>query len=138
MQNITVVNQTGPRTYVYTFNPSVLNFKHGTSGTFLGSATSLNIILPNSSTLISVYPLPDSPMQLSNLTATATALSWYAGEPLYNYKLVFAVNESLMEEVATFFASIYAKLGVFSYLIIIAVILLFVLYTYLKARSWGS
>ncbi len=137
VQNVTTVNQTGPRLYVYTFNSDVLNFVHGTGGTYLGPSTELNILLPNRSTIITVYPLPDTPSRLSNLSGSSPMLSWDAGEPLYSFKLVFAYNENIASEVTGFFKSIYSELGILSYILIIAIILLFIVYTYVRARSWG-
>lgn len=131
VSDIATVNQTGPRTYQYSFNASDLNFAQGVGGVVLGQNTRLNIVLPNSSAVTTAYPLPDYPSPSQNLTG-AQMLSWYAGEPLYNFELVFQVKTSTTSEVLGFFGSIYDALGSFVYVIIGGAVLLFIIYTYFK------
>ncbi len=131
VSNIATINQTGPRTYKYTFNASDLNFAQGVGGVVLGQNMRLNIILPNASTVITAYPLPDYPSPSQNLTS-AQALSWYAGEPLYSFELVFQVKTSTTTEVLDFFGSIYSALGSLVYILIGGAVLLFIIYTYFK------
>ncbi len=131
VSNIATINQTGPRTYEYAFNASDLNFAQGVGGVVLGQNMRLNIILPNGSSVLTVYPLPDSPSQTQNLTS-AERLSWYAGEPLYSFELIFQLKTSTTSEVLGFFGSIYSALGSFVYVIIGGAVLLFIIYTYLK------
>ena len=47
----------------------------------------------------------------------------------------FVVNQSIRDEVGVFFSRVYGALGVYSYIIIAAVILLFVLYVYYRASK---
>ncbi len=72
VENITSSNQIAPRTMLYEFNASFLNFARGAGGAVLGQNTTLNIILPNNSKLVSVYPLPD----LLNSTNNTTKEEW--------------------------------------------------------------
>ncbi|MEM3245154.1 MAG: hypothetical protein QXN16_00110 [Candidatus Micrarchaeaceae archaeon] len=131
VSNITVANQIAPRTTLYVFNASFLNFARGAGGAVLGSNTTLNIVLPNTSKLIVAYPLPDI---VNSSTNAKEMLTWENGEPLYNFKLVFETQESLSEEVISFFANVYSSLGLFSYALIAAVIALIIFYTYVKTR----
>jgi hypothetical protein len=134
--NVTTVNRTGPRILQYAFEPSVFNFEHGQSGEILPQGTSLSIILPSSSQLESVYPIPDSPQIAfgsDNRITNVSRLTWDTGEPLSKFELGFQVNESLQEEVQTFFANIYDALGIFFYIIIIIAILLIIAYAYFRA-----
>lgn len=134
VNNATFVNMTGPRRYLYRFNPTILNFAHGISGEVLAANTRFNIIIPNGSSIISVYPLPDYPTLVTQNMSNVTRLTWENAEPLYDFKLVFVLNTSLMSEVVAFFGSIYSALGVITYLIIGAAVVLLVIYTYLKTE----
>ncbi len=134
VSNVTSVNQTGPRVLEFKFNNDVLNFAHGSGGVVLGKDTRFNIILPKSSRILSVYPLPDYPTNFASNDTNITQISWFDGEPLYNFNLVFQVKESLLTEISGFFGSIYAALGVFTYIIIIVMVLLIIFYTYLKVH----
>ncbi len=132
VKNVTSINQTGPRNFIYTFNSDVLNFAHGSNGVVLSPNTRLNIILPPTSKIISIYPIPDSPQTTLGNFTNITKVSWFDGEPLYNFKLVFVSKESIFDEVIKFFNSLYAQLGIFLYLIIIGVVLAIIFYTYIK------
>ncbi len=134
VKNVTSINQTGPRTYLYKFNSSVLNFQHGSGGVVLGPHTRLNIVIPSGSSILSIYPLPDVPSNLVLNSTNTTEVSWYDGEPLYNFKLIYSSKESLISEVSNFFMDIYNALGVFAYLIIIFAVIIFILYTYYKVH----
>jgi len=136
VNNVTTVNQTSPRVFIYTFKPSVFNFQHGASGQLLGTNTTLNITIPGGARIRSVYPIPDAPPYgITNNFANTTAISWFSGEPLSKFTLVFEVDQSLRQEVGTFFSKVYQILGIYAYLIIVAVILLFVLYVYYRASK---
>jgi hypothetical protein len=131
--NVTVVNRTGPRILLYSFNPAVFNFEHAASGEVLPQNTSLSLILPSQSQIMSVYPVPDSPsLAFSNNYANVSKLSWYTGEPLSKFSLKFEVTESLQEEVQTFAVELYNGLGVFLYLIIAVIVLAFIVYLYFR------
>ena len=132
--NVTVVNQTAPRTFVYSLMPKVFNFEHGSNGEFLSGNTTLTIDLPAGAVVKSVYPLPDYPTSaFADNYANTTSMSWSSGEPLSKFTLLFTTTEGVQTEVTNFFLSIYRVLGAFVYVIIAAAIVLFIVYTYLKA-----
>jgi hypothetical protein len=134
INNVTVVNQTAPRTFVYSLAPKVFNFEHGSNGEFLSHNTTLTINLPGGATVKSVYPLPDYPTTaFTDNYANTTSMSWSSGEPLSKFTLLFTMTEGVQTEVTNFFLGIYKVLGAFVYVIIAAVIVGFILYTYLKA-----
>lgn len=137
--NVTKVNQTGPRLLQYIFDDRVFNFEHAASGEVLGGNTTLTIILPSGSRILSVYPPPDSPSSafVSNYR-NVTSLSWYSDEPLSQFTLSYDVQQSLQSEVLSFFAQAYGYLGGFAYVIIAAAVALFVAYVYLKASRSGA
>ena len=134
VHNMTTVTQIAPREYQYRFNPKVFNFNHGVSGQVLAPNTTLTIILPQGSAISSVYPIPDLPSsafvyQYRNVTT----ISWSYGEPLSTFNLVFDIRQSLSQEVELFFSSLYKELGIYTYIIIAAAVLLSILYIYRKA-----
>jgi hypothetical protein len=132
--NVTEVNQTSPRVFVYTFKPTVFNFEHGASGEVLSPNTTLNITIPTGASIKTVYPIPDAPpFGITNNFVNVTSLSWFYGEPLSKFQLVFVVNQSLTDEVSGFFSKLQSTLGISSYIIIVLVILLFVVYAYYRA-----
>lgn len=136
VNNVTIVNQTSPRVFVYTLRPNVFNFQHGASGEVLSPNTTLNITIPSGAKIKTVYPVPDyPPYGLTNNYANVSSISWFYGEPLSRFSLVFVVNESIRDEVSTFFSAVYQFLGIYSYIIIAVIILLFVLYVYYRASK---
>ena len=133
VNNVTHVNQTAPRTFYYNFNPRVFNFQHGASGQVLSPNTTLTFVMPDGASVKSVYPLPDAPASaFTNNYANITTVSWFYGEPLSKFTFSFVTIEGLQTEVLTFFESVYNFFGIFTFVIIIAVILLFIVYTYLR------
>lgn len=135
VNNVTTVNQTSPRVFVYTMKPSVLNFEHGASGEILSPNATLNITIPAGSKINSVYPVPDyPPYGITNDYANVTNVAWFYGEPLSRFELVFQTNQSIRSEVTAFFAKVYQTLGIYSYIIVALVILIFILYVYYRAR----
>ncbi len=136
VSNVTHVNQTAPRVFNYSFDGTVFNFEHAASGEVLGQNTTLTIILPSNSRIVSVYPPPDSPASgfLSGYR-NVTQLSWYSNEPLSKFTLVYDVQQSLQGEVVSFFGQVYSALGGFVYLIIAAAIAIFIFYTYKRANK---
>ena len=133
VKNVTSVNQTAPRKFVYAFNPSVLNFEHGASGVVLNPNTTLTIIVPSSAVITEIYPVPDLPIDaLASNYTNVTHVSWLYQEPLSKFSLVFIIRQSIQAEVLSFFSAIYDYLGVFTYAIIAAAIFLLILYTYIK------
>lgn len=133
--NITTLIRTGPRTFYYSFNPSVFNFEHGASGQILSPNTTFQVILPNGSQIESVYPIPDYPTTgFTNNYRNVTTLAWFYGEPLSKFTLNYVVTESLSAEVGSFFSQLYKTLGIWTYILIALAIVLFVMYTYLRTR----
>ncbi len=133
--NVTSVNQTAPRTFVYEFNPHVFNFEHGASGQVLNPNTTLTIIMPKGATIDSVYPLPDyPPSAFTSGYKNTTAISWLYSEPLSKFNITFVITESIQAEVASFFVGIYDTLGAFIYVIVAIVVLMVFLYSYLRVR----
>ena len=134
VSNVTFVTQVAPRAYQYRFNPRVFNFNHGISGVVLGPNTTLSIIIPQGGVITSVYPIPDLPQSAFTYQyKNVTKISWLSGEPLSTFNLVFTIRQSLSDEVETFFAILYKKLGFLTYVIIAAAVLLAILYIYRKA-----
>jgi hypothetical protein len=134
VNNVTTVNQTAPRTFLYSFESKVFNFDHAASGEVLSPDTTLTINLPDGAVAKSVYPLPDYPLSgFASNYANVRNFTWMYGEPLSKFDLTFTITESVQAEVANFFLAVYKTLGVLTYVIIAAVILGFILYTYLKA-----
>lgn len=134
--NVTAFNQTAPRTLLYQFNNNVFNFQHAESGQVLGENTTLTIVLPLDSKLVSVYPLPDYPiLDFSQGFSNATQLSWSADEPLSKFSLDYTVQQSLGQEVIGFFDGLYRHYGVAIIIFVILVIALFIAYAYFRAAS---
>ena len=134
--NVTFVNETSPRQFLYSFNPRVLNFNHGVSGEVLIENTTLTITVPQGATIESAYPLPDLPpyASLSNYK-NLSSVSWIYGEPLSKFSFTFLMQQSIQGEVASFFRSVYNIFGIFSYVIIAAAVVLFIVYTYYRASK---
>jgi hypothetical protein len=135
VNNVTIKNDTGPRTISYSFNPKVLNFEHGASGQILPSNTTLTIMIPTGALLKSIYPIPDYPTStFTNGYKNVTSFSWFNGEPLSKFTLQFVIIQPLSAEVSEFFTQLYGILGIWTYIIIAVIIVLFVLYTYLRTK----
>ncbi len=136
VSNVTFINETAPRIFQYRFNPRVFNFAHGVSGEVLSQNTTLTMVLPQGSEIISVYPIPDLPVfAFSNGYKNITTISWLFGEPLSKFTLVFTIRQSLQAEVEGFFSKIYQTLGIFTYIIIAGAVMFFILYIYQRASK---
>ncbi len=134
VNNVTSVNETSPRQFIYTFNPRVFNFQHGVSGEVLTGNTTLTMIVPSGAVIKSAYPLPDLPVYaFTNNYRNTTTVSWLYGEPLSKFSFKFLVQQSIQGEVASFFESAYRFFGIYTYIIIAALIIIFIAYTYHKA-----
>jgi hypothetical protein len=134
VKNVTSVKNIAPRVFLYTFNPSVLNFEHAASGEVLPNDTTFTVVLPKNARIDSVYPTPDYPPSLVlNGYANVTKVSWNDGEPLANFKLTYQTEQSLQNEVGSFFSDIYHELGVFTYVLAILMIVAFLVYVYMRA-----
>lgn len=136
VNNVTTVNEIAPRQFLYKFNPRVFNFEHGVSGEVLSGNTTMTIIVPSGAVIKSAYPIPDlPPYAFSDNYKNITSVSWLYGEPLSKFSFTFLMTQSLQEEVAKFFESTYNFFGIFTYVIIAAVIILFIVYTYYRASK---
>ena len=136
VHGVASVKQTSPRQFTYTFNDNVFNFEHAASGEALGTNMTLNIEIPKGAIITSAYPVPDYPATaFTSNYDNVTSLSWFRGEPLSNFALVFEQHQSLQDEVTSFFNGVYAALGIFIYVIIIAVIALIAAYAYYRTNS---
>lgn len=134
VSNVTVFNETAPRQFTYRFDPRVFNFEHGASGEVLSQNTTLTMIVPEGAQITSVYPLPDYPQYAFTTNyKNVTKVSWFYGEPLSKFSLQFVVKQSIQSEVESFFNTIYQKLGLFTYVLIAAIVILFIIYVYLRA-----
>jgi hypothetical protein len=123
------VNQISPRVYQYKFNSKVFNFEHGVSGEILSPNTTLTISVPSGAYIKTVYPLQDTPpYTFAGNYKNITSVSWSSGEPLSKFTFEFVVKQPIREEVENFFLSVYKRLGIYSYIIIVLIILTFVLY----------
>lgn len=133
--NVTSVTQTGPRTFSYKFNPAVLNYQKAESGEVLGLNTTLTVITPKGSRITAVSPPTDyPPLGFTKNYTGVTSLTWSSDELLAGFTLKYTTQESLESEVTGFFTQTYDYLGAWVYAIIIAVIAVFILYTYYRAR----
>jgi hypothetical protein len=135
VMNVTNITQTAPRTFLYTFNPRVLNFLHGASGVVLSPNTTLTVQVPANSKITAVYPVPDLPLNVAANYSNVTQLSWFYQEPLSKFTLTFTTQQSIQEEVTSFFTAVYLRLGIWVYILIAAVVALFILYTYFKTSE---
>lgn len=134
VSNVTTVKQVAPRTFSYSFNSDTFNYLHETSGVVLPPNTTLTIILPKTAKIGTVFPLPDSPSTVFTNSTNTTSMSWFYQEPLSKFTLTFVTTQSVQSEVLSFFSAVYHFLGIFTYVIIIVAILLFILYTYFKTE----
>ena len=133
--NVTTANQIGPRTFVYSFNPQVLNYQNAVSGEVLGLNTTLTVITPVGSRITAVSPPPDyPPLGFTNNYTGVRSITWSSDELLAGFTLKYTTEESLQGEVVDFFTQVYNYLGVGVYVIIVVVIAIFILYTYYRAR----
>ena len=132
--NVTTVEQTGPRSFVYSFNTKVFNFEHGVSGEVLPANTTFTIEMPPGAQIISVYPVPDSPPSaFTNSYKNVTKISWFYGEPLSSFTLKFSLQESIETEVLKFLSGVYSFFGYYTYLIIALAIVALIIYLYFRA-----
>lgn len=134
VSNVTTVNETAPRIFLYKFKANVLNFAHGESGEVLSPNTTLTVSVPPNSTIESVYPSPDEPpYAFTNSYKNVTSVSWKYGEPLSKFAFTFIVHQSIEAEVEGFFTQAYDLFGIWTYVIIIVIIIAFVAITYFRA-----
>ncbi len=131
--NITSVQNIGPRKFLYTFDSAALNFEHTGSGEALPQDARFNIIIPKDTSLVSIYPEPDYPYP--NFVGdynNATSFSWYEGEPLSAFSFSYLSTESLQQEVTTYFTNVYVNFTQQIYLLVIILTSIFLVYVYVK------
>jgi hypothetical protein len=134
VKNVTFVKQIAPREFQYRFNQKVFNFAHGVSGVVLNPNTTLTMVMPPGSTIVSVYPIPDlPPYAFTYQYVNITKISWLYAEPLSAFALVFNIKQGISAEVEGFFLTLYNELGIYTYVIISLAIILSILYIYRKA-----
>ncbi len=137
VSNVSTVKETGPRTFLYSFNPNVFNYQNALSGQVLGQNTTLQIILPQNSKIDHIVPEPDSPsVGFIQGYKNVTSVTWNNDESLSSFALTYTVTQSLQDEVISFFAGVYNQLGVtIVALLIIVAIAFFIVYTYFRAQK---
>ena len=126
-----------PRVFVYILKANVFNFQHGASGQVLSHNTTLNITIPQGAAIRSVYPIPDLPAYgITNNYANVTIpLVVLRGAALQVRPGLRGQPEHKGRGVGPSSPRYISILGIYSYLIIAAVILLFVLYVYYRASK---
>lgn len=134
VNNVTTVNQISPRTFEYTLNPKVFNFNHAASGEILSQNTTFNIRIPNGAIIKAVYPVPDSPAYaFATNYKNITDVAWSNSEPFNSFSFVFVIGQSIRGEVGQFISGAYDVFGIYTYLLIVLVIVGFILYIYYRA-----
>lgn len=131
--NVTTKEMIAPRKFEYIFDPKVFNFMHTASGQALYPNSRLNIIIPKSAQIVSIYPAPDypTPSVPGNYTGY-TEFSWFYGEPLAKFTFSYITTESLQQEVLNYFGNLFANYGLVIYILLIILILGIALYLYFK------
>ena len=132
-RNVTTDQNIGPRKFLYTFDSAALNFEHVGSGEALPQNARFNIIIPQGTKLVSIYPEPDYPYPnfLGNY-GNATSFSWYEGEPLSAFSFSYLSTESLQQEVTRYFTDLYGSFTQQIYLLLIILVSIFLVYVYVK------
>jgi len=133
VNNVTIINETAPRKFDYSFNDYVFNFAHTASGTALPADARLNIIIPKGAKVVSAYPLPDYPPTsfIGNYTGK-TEFSWYSQEPLSKFTFSYIVTQSLGDEVMSYFSRIYSSYALVLYALLVILVVGVVAYLYIK------
>lgn len=135
VNNVTTVQTIAPREFKYTFNDSVLNFQHSSSGESLPLNTRFNIIIPKGTEAISVYPSPDfpSPSFTGNYTGD-TMFSWFESEPLNEFTFAYTQQQSMESEVLDYFSGIYYSYTDEIYVVVAIAVAALGIYAYTKLR----
>ncbi len=133
--NVTSVQNVAPRQFEYTFNNSVLNFQHTSSGEQLPPNTRFNIVIPQGTSAISVYPSPDSPNpSFTGNYSGKTVFSWYESEPLSKFTFAYTQPQSMESEVIDYFSGLYADYAIEIYIAIIAAVVILGAYVYTRVK----
>lgn len=134
--NVTTVQNVGPRKFDYVFDSSALNFEHTASGEAIPPNARLNIDIPQGAQVAYVYPAPDYPYPDSFGTyKNATELSWYEGEPLAKFSMSYVVNQPVQAEVVDFFTRMYTDYT--QQISLVAIILVGMLSVYIYAKVFA-
>jgi len=108
IDGIFVMNKTGPRKTTYTFRRGVLSFENSPSGPVLPKYNDLVIRLPQDAIIMRIYPEPDEPVGIFNVTNNhiqgVSQITWKGTVPLNEFELVFVREEPLDVEVNEFFS----------------------------------
>lgn len=100
-----------PRTIRYSLRPSALSFESSIIGeSYLPEMTTLEIKIPQNSILISAKPKPAEYADYDFVPKDATKFTWHGRLSLTNLELVFEKKESLLSEVANFFADMQKQI----------------------------
>lgn len=109
VKNVSTSVNIAPRQFEYSMNDSIFNFMHTASGQALFKNSRLTIIVPDDADILAVYPAPDSP-QVNNLGKYANStFSWFLGEPLQKFSLVYTITQTPQQEVLGYLKNIYAN-----------------------------
>jgi len=109
IDRLVLLNQTGPRTVLYTFNKSTLSFEPSPSGQVLPDNNELTIIIPPDSVVTSITPDPTEPTITRDYLDHVRGISnftWRGTMPLMDFELAFTREEPIDVEVSRFFNDI--------------------------------
>ncbi len=130
--NVTSVVSIAPRQFEYSFNGTVLNFLHTSSGQVLLANTRLTIMVPNGTQIVNIFPLPDYPQPNSFGKYNGTSYSWFSGEPLNNFNFVYITKQTPQQEVLQYFSGVYNRYGTLIYALVALAIIAIAFYIYTK------
>lgn len=109
IDKVVTINQTGPRTLLYTLNSSSLSFQPSPSGPVLPRNNNLTILIPPDSVVASISPDPTEPAIQRDYSGYVRGLSnftWRGTVPLMEFQLTFNREEPMDVEVMDFFDSV--------------------------------
>jgi hypothetical protein len=109
IDKLVTLNQTGPRTVLYTFNKSSLSFEPSPSGQVLPNNNELAIIIPPDSVVTAISPDPTEPQitrDYSDHVRGVSNFTWRGTMPLMDFELAFTREEPIDVEVTRFFNNI--------------------------------
>ncbi len=103
------INQTGPRTLLYTLNSSALSFQPSPSGQVLPKNNELTIIIPPDSIVTSISPDPTEPIIKKDYLDQVRGVSnftWSGTVPITEFQFAFTREEPMDVEVRNFFQNL--------------------------------
>ncbi len=133
------INQTGPRTLLYTLDSSALSFQPSPSGQVLPRNNELTIIIPPDSIVTGISPDPTEPtIQKDYLDQVrgVSNFSWSGTVPINEFQFAFTREEPMDVEVRNFFQNLEGiAIGillsapgiVLTLLVVLAVVFLFLI-----------